>query len=231
MWSKKNIRDTPDTDVAGYPTGQSKNRLPDARCRPDMVPDFQLNVQMSRKIWNKQRHKMWVSKVFFSCTINIAFFLHNSSNGVSFWKLHELIWLFLQFSRISGYFQYRYPAGYPASQIRYPAVYQISKKARLSGRMSGRPDIRCIYKKYAPVTGEISLSSASFSAYWNCLLQKPGGSWFDCTAHGHYLLNAPPLQSLNQLLKMFILQSLFWPDPTFRKSLMIRIGPYASNFT
>jgi hypothetical protein len=38
-----------------------------------------------------------------------------------------------------------YPAGYPTIlSIRYPAGYRISKKAGLSGRISGRPDIRCI---------------------------------------------------------------------------------------
>jgi hypothetical protein len=36
-----------------------------------------------------------------------------------FWKIYELIWLSIQFGRITGYF--RYPAGYSASQIQYPA--------------------------------------------------------------------------------------------------------------
>jgi hypothetical protein len=32
-----------------------------------------------------------------------------------FWEYYELVWIFFQFGRISGYFEY------PASQIRYPA--------------------------------------------------------------------------------------------------------------
>jgi hypothetical protein len=36
---------------------------------------------------------------------------------------------FFSIGRISGYFpDMRYPAGYPASQIRYPAEYRIKQK-------------------------------------------------------------------------------------------------------
>jgi hypothetical protein len=41
-----------------------------------------------------------------------------------------------------------YPAGYPASKIRYPAGYRISKKAGLSGRLSGASVFQRIRYRY-----------------------------------------------------------------------------------
>jgi hypothetical protein len=107
----------PTTLKAGY-------RISGGGRLPNIRPDFELDIQMSSKTWNKRRHQMYF-KVFFSRTLDKAFFLHQSINGFKtfFWNL-------------MNWYNYLYNlAGYPAIvSIRYP-VSQI--RYRVSGRITG----------------------------------------------------------------------------------------------
>jgi hypothetical protein len=98
----------PDIRPAGYPVnlkaGYQISGLTSGEGRiPDIRPDFQLNIQMCSKIWNKRRHQMcWR---FFPPyrTLDIpVVFCYTSKQywRKHFWKFNELIWLSLQCGQI-----------------------------------------------------------------------------------------------------------------------------------
>jgi hypothetical protein len=117
-------------------SGQSKTgyRISGEGRIPDIRPDFQRNIQMSRKIWNKQRNQMHQGFCFLVLK-HKWHFLHQRSNGfkMPFLKMLQIDVVISPFGgisdRLAGFFSIRYPAGCPASNIRYPVGYRISKKA------------------------------------------------------------------------------------------------------
>jgi hypothetical protein len=121
--------------------------------------------------------------VFVSRTTHVAFFLDQSCTGNGFrkifLKIYELIWLSLQFGRISCSFQY--PVGYPASPILYPAG-QISGASlfhrNIRKRLVAVPAVQDShgYAAMPSTTGSIlySLEVPSLDIRSQCHQQIPG---------------------------------------------------------
>jgi hypothetical protein len=118
---------------AGYPANLKVGyRISGAGRIPDIRPNFQLGIQMSSKRWNKQIRHMYWRFSFHVLETKHLFTSKQYRNGFKKTFL-EILWIDLVISSIWPDFRLysvriRYVAGYPASQIRYPAEYWISKK-------------------------------------------------------------------------------------------------------
>jgi hypothetical protein len=147
----------PDIRPAGYPAKPNAGyRISGQKSGKGRIPDIRQDTWFDKYIFSKISNK-FVKKI-------IDFFKHQTKHDLvtklifvkKFFlalfeeELYKLL-AQLNISRISGIQPYRISGRISGRAIWYPARYRISKKAGLSSRISGRPDIRCIPKYNIPL--------------------------------------------------------------------------------
>jgi hypothetical protein len=97
------IRDALDIDFAGYLANLKAGfRISGTGRIPDIRPDINSTCYCLVKYKINKRHQMYWSISFPVLKQSIFYFKAVTVSRINFWKFYELMWLSIQFGRISG---------------------------------------------------------------------------------------------------------------------------------